>query len=89
MQINDDIFLNDIHVNSAIIDERNSHIEQIYKDSVMINEIYTDLALLVQQQGESINIIADNIEHCVTQTEEATRELEKASKFQKKRCAIS
>lgn len=88
MQINEDIFLNDIHVNNAIIEERNSHMEQLYKDTIMINEIYTDLALLVQQQGENINIIADNIEHCVIQTEEAIQELEKTSTLQKKRCNI-
>ena len=46
------------------------------------------LALLVQEQGAELNTIADNIEHTVSQTEDAVMQLEKAHKRQKKGCII-
>ena len=77
-----------IKVNEEIINERNTQMDQIAKDVETIQDIYKDLALLVQEQGAELNTIADNIEHTVSQTEDAVVQLEKAHKRQKKGCII-
>ena len=77
-----------IQVNQKIINEKESEFNKITKDIENIQEIYKDLALLVQEQGETLNLISDNIEETVSQTTEANIQLQKAEKHQKKICVI-
>ena len=73
-----------IQVNQKIINEKESEFNKITKDIENIQEIYKDLALLVQDQGQHLNIISDNIEEVVSQTSQAHIQLQKAEKRQKK-----
>lgn len=77
-----------IQVNQKIINEKESEFNKITKDIENIQEIYKDLALLVQDQGQHLNIISDNIEEVVSQTSQAHIQLQKAEKRQKKICII-
>ena len=77
-----------IHINNMIIKERNQEMEKVAQDVQDIQEIYTDLALLVQEQGMHINTIADNIEQCASYTESSVIQLQKAEKRQKKWCIL-
>ena len=77
-----------IHINNMIIKERNQEMEKVSQDVQDIQEIYTDLALLVQEQGMHINTIADNIEQCASYTESSVIQLQKAEKRQKKWCIL-
>ena len=74
----------EIQVNSSIIEERAQEMEQIADDVENLHGLFQDMALLVEEQGESINTIADNIESTVEHTNKANVELEKASKYAKK-----
>tara|TARA_Y100000591_G_scaffold201112_1_gene173962 strand:+ start:142 stop:399 length:258 start_codon:yes stop_codon:yes gene_type:complete len=78
-----------IDINQQIIDERNREMEKVAKDVEAVNDIYKDLAILVQEQGYQINTIADNIECSLQETQGAVVELEKASKRQKLGCLVS
>ena len=77
---------NTIDVNNQIIEETSKEMDKIHKDVETVNEIYKDLALLIQEQGTHINTIADNIEKSLEQTDQAIVQLEKASIRQKKQC---
>lgn len=78
-----------IQINEQIIDERNKELDNITKDVETINQIYKDLAILVEEQGCHINTIADNIESSLVETQGAVKELDKASKKQKLGCLMS
>ena len=78
-----------IQINEQIIDERNKELDNITKDVETINQIYKDLAILVDEQGSHINTISDNIESSLVETQGAVIELEKASKRQKLGCLVS
>lgn len=86
-QFSDSLSYN-VKVNQVIIEERERDMNEIVKDIETINEIYKDLSLLVSEQGDNINIIADNIEHTVESTKCAVQELEKAEKRQTRTCII-
>lgn len=79
---------NTIQVNQKIIHEKEIAFDHITKDIEAIQCIYKDLALLVQEQGETLNLISDNIEETVAQTTEAHVQLQKAEKRQKKICVM-
>jgi len=74
---------NDREFNDAIIREREMGIKQIETAVVEVNEIFTDLANLVHEQGFMIDNIESNIETTAVQTQEAVVELQKASKHQR------
>lgn len=85
MQINDIT----INVNDCIINERNEQICNITNDVEIINDIYRDLNLLVNEQGCHINTISDNIEHSVAATDSALKHLLRAEQKSKhKTCEI-
>jgi t-SNARE complex subunit (syntaxin) len=68
-------------INENLIVEREREIENIVQE---ISELFTDMALLVTQQGETINSIQDNIEASANNTEKAVIQLNKAKKYQSK-----
>ena len=74
---------NTIQINQQIIDEKEAEFNKISHDVQAIHEIYKDLAFLVQNQGEHIDLISNNIEQSVHETNKAVIELEKAEKRQK------
>lgn len=74
---------NTIQVNRQIIDEKEAELNKISHDIQAIREIYKDLALVVDYQGGNIDLISNNIEQSVHETNEAVIELIKAEKTQK------
>jgi hypothetical protein len=62
-----------VELNSHLIEERNKEIEQIHKKVVIINEIFKDLNLLVNEQAIPIANIEKNMikseEYCEKQLE--------------------
>ncbi|XP_065685224.1 syntaxin-7 isoform X1 [Hydra vulgaris] len=70
--------------------EKESRLNQIEEDILNVNEIFRDMALLVHEQGSTIDSIESNIEHAVIQVEQANSELIRATKYQrsarKKKC---
>ena len=74
-----------LSVHKAIAEENQRDIDQIYKDMVDMNAIFVDLSNIIQQQGEDLDMIQNNIEKVVENTEQASAELEKTSTLYKKR----
>ena len=64
---NTTVEINPIRENLLI--QREREIENIHKGVQEISELFTDMSLLVSQQGETINTIQDNIESVANNTE--------------------
>lgn len=75
-----------IEINNELIQEREDAIETLCSDIGNLNDIFKDLSLLVSEQGESVNLIANNIESSMEKTVRARAEIDKASEYQKKSC---
>lgn len=75
---------NQIRQNDAIIEERDRGIHEIQSEIGEVNEIFADLAVLVQQQGGMIDDIEANVVAASARTGEAVVELRKAERHQRK-----
>jgi len=74
---------NEREFNDALIQDRENGIKQIESAVTEVNEIFTDLANLVHEQGFMIDNIESNIESTAVQTKAAVGELQQASKHQR------
>jgi len=74
---------NEMDFNEAIIEEREDGIREIEGQMAQVNEIFKDLALLVHEQGETIDTIAEQTDRTMSTTEKANAQLFKAKKYQK------
>uniref|UniRef100_A0A0D9WNF4 t-SNARE coiled-coil homology domain-containing protein n=1 Tax=Leersia perrieri TaxID=77586 RepID=A0A0D9WNF4_9ORYZ len=70
---------NEIEYNEAIIAEREQGILEVQKEIADIHEIFKDLAVLVHDQGECIEIVTSNIEKTAAATSQAEVQLSKAA----------
>ena len=77
-----------ISINNKIIQEKNEEMDKLNHDIQAIRDIYKDLALLVTEQGEQINIMSDNIENAARETEKALSQLQISEKRSRKKCHI-
>ena len=68
---------------TALIAEREQGIAEIQQQIGEVNEIFQDLAVLVNEQGQMIDDIEANIVSTAVRTKDARRELTKADKSQK------
>ena len=72
-----------IEFNDSLIEEREQGIVEIQHQIGEVNEIFQDLALLVNEQGEMIEDIESNIVRTGQHTSAAVKELKKADKSHK------
>jgi len=77
------VLQNELEYNENIIAEREEGIREIESTINEVNTIFRDLAELVNEQGEMIDNIENNISQTVVRTDQANQELTKASKYQK------
>ncbi|KAG6478491.1 hypothetical protein ZIOFF_061934 [Zingiber officinale] len=77
---------NEIVFNEAIIEEREQGIQEIQQQIGQVNEIFKDLAVLVNDQGIVIDDINSHIESSHAATLQAKSQLKKAEKTQKCAC---
>ena len=73
----------EMEYNNALIAEREQGIQEIQQQIGEVNEIFQDLAVLVNEQGQMIDDIEANIVSTAVRTKDARRELTKADKSQK------
>ena len=64
--------------------QREEAMKQLEADIVDVNHIFNELALLVHDQGETIDSIDANVEAVLTNVETAAQELHKADTYAKK-----
>ena len=75
---------NRIEYNDALIEEREQGIVEIQQQIGEVNEIFQDLAVLVNEQGEMIEDIESNIVKTSQQTAAGKKQLKMAEKSQRK-----
>ncbi|XP_057369135.1 syntaxin-7-like [Daphnia carinata] len=75
--------LKEIEFEQQMLLEREERIRQIESDMIDVNQIMKELSAMVQEQGENINSIENNVDRTYTHVEEGRQELEKASSHQK------
>eukprot|EP00899_Mesostigma_viride_P021908 jgi/Mesvir1/29719/Mv00950-RA.1 len=74
---------NDIDFHEAIINERDAGIREVQQQIGQVNEIFKDLAVLINEQGQQLDDIEANIMRTHASTESAHRELTRAANSQK------
>jgi len=75
---------NMIQYNENLIAERHEDVKQIERDVMEINEIFRDLAVMVNDQGAKIDQISDHIQSTADNTQAAGEEVDKAYESHKK-----
>ncbi|RZC81609.1 hypothetical protein C5167_044183 [Papaver somniferum] len=83
LQLNSEIVLNE-----AIIEEREQGIQEIQNQIGEVNGIFKELAVLVHDQGHSIDDIGSHVDKSYTATQRAKSQLEKAAKIQKSNSSL-
>lgn len=66
-----------------LIIEREGEIRQIEQSVGELNELFRDVAHIVREQGEVLDVIDHNVENTLTDTRGADVELRSASRYQK------
>ncbi len=74
----------EFEVDIQIIRERNKDIQQLERDIRDLAEIQMDIGLLIQEQGEQIDLCSENIIVTEKNTEEAVANLEKCEEYNNK-----
>lgn len=69
----------------ALTEERNRQIERIHEGVVDVNAIMKDLGSLVNQQGEQVDTMENNILEVSGNIQNASRELTKADEYQRRK----
>ncbi|RLN91833.1 hypothetical protein BBJ28_00010817 [Nothophytophthora sp. Chile5] len=78
---------NEIAHNEALIEERERDITKIHQSVAQVNEIFRDLAAIVQDQQGAIDDIETHVHESMQQTQHGLEEVKKASDMQSY-CAI-
>lgn len=73
---------NSITYNEALIEERDESIAEIQRNIGEVNEIFQDLAVLIHDQGATLQTVDNHITSTAERTREANRELVKAERSQ-------
>ncbi|KAI9797799.1 MAG: hypothetical protein M1833_005302 [Piccolia ochrophora] len=73
----------EVDFQDSLIVERESEIRNIEQSVGELNELFRDVAHIVHEQGEQLDIISDNVQGVHTDTQGADRELRTASRYQK------
>ncbi|KAK6202481.1 t-SNARE, partial [Scheffersomyces amazonensis] len=84
-QVPDMLDETDLQTHIYLTEERNRQIDQIHSGVQEINEIYKELHGLVQQQGDQIDSIEDNILQLQDNSQQAHRQLKQADELQRKK----
>ncbi|XP_060171503.1 syntaxin-22-like isoform X2 [Lycium barbarum] len=79
----------EIVLNEAIIEEREQGIMEIQHHIGELNEMFKDLALLVNEQGIMLDDISSNVESSHDATAQAAQQLTKASKIHRSTSSMS
>ncbi|XP_060179791.1 syntaxin-22-like isoform X2 [Lycium barbarum] len=80
---------NEIAFNEAIIEERGQGIQDVQQQIGEVNEIFKDLAVLVHEQGTTIDDIGSNIENSHAATAQGRSQLAKAAKTQRSNSSLT
>lgn len=71
----------DVDVNELIMSQRKNEIKSIEEECLALNEIIKDLAIMTNDQTETIETAAQNVENTVEHIEEGVQHLEQADEL--------
>lgn len=74
---------NEVDFQESLIIERESEIRNIEQSVGELNELFRDVAHIVNEQGSQLDIISDNVQNVGSNTQGANSELRSASRYQK------
>lgn len=83
--LQDQIEQTELQYHILLTEERNREIEQVAEGIREVNSIFKDLGTLVNQQGEQLDTVEENILELHGNTQQASRELHKAHEYQKRK----
>lgn len=75
----------ELQYHMLLTEERNRELNQVSQGIQEVNSIFKDLSELVQQQGEQLDTVEDNILQLHSNTQGADREHQKAHEYQRRR----
>lgn len=75
----------ELQYHMLLTEERNRQIEQVAEGIREVNSIFKDLGELVNQQGEQLDTVEENVLQMSGNAHEASRELNKAHEYQKRK----
>ncbi|KAM9901471.1 hypothetical protein OXX79_004522 [Metschnikowia pulcherrima] len=81
----DTIEQTELQYHMLLTEERNRQIEQVAEGIREVNSIFKDLGELVNQQGEQLDTVEENVLQMSGNAHEASRELNKAHEYQKRK----
>lgn len=81
----DEIQQTELQYHLLLTEERNRQINEVAQGIREVNSIFKDLGELVSQQGESLDTVEENIMQMLANTQQASRELNKAHEYQKRK----
>ena len=73
----------EVEFQESLIVEREAEIRNIEQGVTELNELFRDVAHIVTEQGEQLDIIEQNVDNTRTDTSGADRELRAAAKYQR------
>ena len=73
----------EVDFQESLIIERESEIRNIEQSVGELNELFRDVAHIVREQGENLDVIENNVQNTVTDTRQADLELRSANRYQK------
>ena len=79
----------ELEVNEALIAEREEAMREINKQLMEVREIFSDLAVMIDDQNEGIETIANNVDSSHDAAARGLKELEKANELQRGRCIVA
>jgi t-SNARE complex subunit (syntaxin) len=77
------IMQQDVAHNTALIEEREQGMRELESQMTEINEIFKDIATMVNDQGHALDSIEQNLTYTRDHVEEGTTQLTHASRYQK------
>lgn len=73
----------EVDFQDSLIVEREAEIRNIEQGVTELNELFRDVAHIVNEQGETLDVIAANVDNTRTDTRGADVELRSAARYQK------
>lgn len=73
----------EVDFQDSLIMEREAEIRNIEQGVTELNELFRDVALIVNEQGDLLDTIHDNVENTRVDTQGAELELRSAARYQK------
>jgi t-SNARE complex subunit (syntaxin) len=73
----------EVDFQDSLIVEREAEIRNIEQGVTELNELFRDVAHIVSEQGEQLDLVSANVENTRTDTSAADRELRNAARYQR------